>query len=125
MNLERTGIILKTENFDACVNFYRGNFSLPLMFEKHEADFRLACLEFGGAYLMIETGGPRAELSRSLEQNPVIIRFNAGALPDAEARLEKLGTEYSKELFDWGTVLILIDPDGNRVEVRDEQSFIP
>ncbi|MES3676632.1 hypothetical protein QC589_11770 [Halomonas elongata] len=40
MRLQRTGVILNTDNYDACVAFYRDVLALPVIFEKHEGDFR-------------------------------------------------------------------------------------
>jgi lactoylglutathione lyase len=57
MKFARTGVIPNTENYNDCVNFYRGVFELEVMYEESDGDFRLTCLGFCGAYLMIETGG--------------------------------------------------------------------
>ena len=46
-------MILNTQNYEACVAFYRDTLSLPVMFEKRDGDFQLTCLDFGGTYLMI------------------------------------------------------------------------
>ena len=48
-----TGVILKTERFEACVRFYCDLLRLPLWWGKPD----LACLRFGAAYLMVERLG--------------------------------------------------------------------
>ncbi len=86
MRLQRTGVILNTENHEACVAFYRDVLALPVMFEKHEGDFRLTCLEFGGAYLMVETGGVARPEGKRIAENATKLRFNVADLEDASGR---------------------------------------
>lgn len=50
MNFDRTGFILYTINYEACVTFYEKALELKKMFETDT----LTCFEFGGAYLMVE-----------------------------------------------------------------------
>lgn len=123
MNLERTGVILNTENFDACVAFYRDLFCLPVMFEKQEGDFRLTCLDFGGAYLMIETGGNACPEGKSVAGNATKLRFNVRDLGAALAAVTAYGLEATIEDHPWGSTINITDPDGNRVGIRDEQTF--
>ena len=48
MEIKKTGIILLTENYEACVAFYKDTFNLPIISHKEG----LTTLEFGGAYLV-------------------------------------------------------------------------
>ena len=57
MNIVRTGVILNTENYDECVSFYKEVFGLGILFQESQEHFRMTCFEFGGSYLMVETGG--------------------------------------------------------------------
>ena len=119
----RTGIILVVENYEECVSFYRDLFGLPLLHQKVQGDFRLTCLEFGGSYLMIETGGVASVGEKSLEQSPSKLRFNVPDLEEALARVQEFGLEAQIETFDWGSAINITDPDGNRVGIRDEEAF--
>jgi lactoylglutathione lyase len=123
MQIQRTGVILNTENYDACVAFYRDTFSLPVMFEERDGDFRLTCLDFGGAYLMIETDGVANPQGKTIAENATKLRFNVADLEAAERNLNARGIEASIERNPWGATINLIDPDGNRIGLRDEQGF--
>lgn len=113
--VERHGIILKTERYEACLAFYRDGFRLPVEFAN---DF-LTCLSFGSAYLMIEHGGPAAAQPRSLDQNPTVLRFNVADIGAATSALAARGIAAEIQRHDWGTIAICHDPDGNQVELRD------
>ncbi|SHG66974.1 hypothetical protein SAMN05444003_0409 [Cognatiyoonia sediminum] len=66
------GIILGTENYDACLSFYRDTLGLSVWFDKGH----LCCLRFGDGYLMIETGGVASLCLKTNAQNPTVLRFN-------------------------------------------------
>jgi lactoylglutathione lyase len=123
MEILRTGIILNVEKFDACVSFYRDLFDLEVLFEEAYGDFKLACLEFGGSYLMIETGGIAKPGGKSMEEAPSKLRFNVADLDRALARIRSHGIEAEITRNDWGSTISLFDPDGNRIGVRDEETF--
>lgn len=57
MELLTTGFIIRTEHYSACVDFYQRVLGLPIVEEKHDGDFHMTHFAFGGAYLLIETGG--------------------------------------------------------------------
>lgn len=121
----KTGIILVVRNFEQCVAFYRDLFGLQVMYEKVLGEFRLACLEFGNGYLMIESEPPFPQTAneKTIDQNPTKIRFN---VPDVEAALrvvQAFGLEAQIDRFDWGATINLTDPDGNRVGIRDQRGF--
>ncbi|WP_203140491.1 VOC family protein [Marinobacter mangrovi] len=123
MDIKQTGMILNTERFDACVAFYRDLFELPLQFEKQEGDFRLACLDFGGSYLMIETGGWAQPAGKPIEGGAVKLRFNVSDLDAALAKVRAYGIDARIESHPWGSTINLFDPDGNRVGIRDGGRF--
>lgn len=123
MKIENHGIILNVENFDECVRFYRRMFQLNEMFSKTDGDFRLTCLEFGSAYLMIETGGVANGQGKSVEQCPTKLRFNVDSVVDAQKHLNAHGIEAVIVENDWGTIITINDPDGNPISIRDESGF--
>jgi len=123
MEIENYGIILNVKNFDECVNFYKNVFHLKEMFAKEDGDFRLNCLEFGSSYLMIETGGVAQSQEKTLEQCPTKLRFNVESVVEAKNHLSRCGIEAEIVENDWGTIINIIDPDGNPVSIRDESGF--
>ncbi|MEH6652087.1 MAG: glyoxalase/bleomycin resistance/dioxygenase family protein [Motiliproteus sp.] len=123
MDIQRTGIILNTENYDACVVFYRELFNLPVMFEKIEGDFRLTCLGFGGSYLMVETEGYAKPAGKTLAENATKLRFNVADLELVRQRILAFGLDAEIINSSWGSTINIVDPDGNRVGIRDESGF--
>ena len=99
-------------------------FKLPVWFEKIEGDFKLTCLEFGNSYLMIETEGFAEPKEKSIQENATKIRFNVADIDESLVTLKAHGIEAEIENNTWGKTIDLFDPDGNRVGIRDETSFI-
>lgn len=124
MQLNRTGIILNTERYDDCVAFYRDLFGLQIMFQQHYGDFRLTCFEFGGGYLMVETGGCARTGGKTISENAAKLRFNVASLEDALQAVRDYGIAAEINTHDWGSTIDIYDPDGNRVGIRDEAGFV-
>jgi lactoylglutathione lyase len=124
MKFARTGVILNTENYNDCVNFYRNVFELEVMYEESAGDFRLTCLDFGGAYLMIETGGVAKPEGKPISENATKLRFNVDDIDTALESLSRHGVEAEVIRNDWGSTINLHDPDGNRIGIRDETTFV-
>ena len=125
MDLKRTGVIVFTEQYEACVDFYRRIMELPEMFSLDDEHSTLTCLDMGGSYLMVETGGTGMPGGRSVEQSPVKLRFNVADVDAAARLLEARGVQVVIRREAWGTVGDFVDPDGNRCSLRDEGSFVP
>ncbi len=123
MNFRRTGIILFTNHYEACVLFYSETLGLPVMFVADEPGSHLTCCNFGGAYLMIEGDGPPPAAEKSLDRNTTKLRFNVADVEAAAQELEGKGVEVKRAVYDWGTVANFVDPDGNLCQLRDEASF--
>ncbi len=124
MEIARTGIILRVERFDECVNFYHQLFGLPVLFKTQEENFRLACLDFYGSYLMIETGGVTKDGEKTMAENPTRLRFNVRDIDQAIASLREWGIEPKVNRYAWGTTINITDPDGNSVGIRDEKTYL-
>lgn len=123
-NVARYGIILNTENYSGCVAFYRDLFGLPVLFEKKEDGFQLTCFEYGIGYLMVEQGGKAKDGVKTPEESSFKLRFNVNDLDSALSEIRSWGIEASIAENTWGRTINIRDPDGNRVGVRDEPSFL-
>ncbi|NVK25740.1 MAG: glyoxalase/bleomycin resistance/dioxygenase family protein [Gammaproteobacteria bacterium] len=123
MNIERFGIILNVEHFDQCVAFYQSLFGLKALFSKQEGDFRLTCLEFGDAYLMIETGGVAAESEKSLVESPSTLRFHVQSVHAILGLVQQYDPTAKLHDTDWGIIIRCIDPDGNPISIRESAGF--
>ena len=124
-NLKRSGVIVFTEQYEACVYFYRWILELPELFSLDDEHSTLTCLDMGGSYLMIETGGMAMPGGRSIERCPVKLRFNVPDVDSAARHLEAHDVSVTIRRETWGIVGDFIDPDGNRCSLRDEGSFLP
>lgn len=109
------GIILGTQRYDACLEFYRDILGLPVWYEKEG----LVCLRFGDGYLMIETGGVARDQRKTNGENPTMLRFNVDDVEAAAELLQREGVQVQVKKFSWGTVGTFIDPDGNACELKD------
>ncbi|MDD9982800.1 MAG: VOC family protein, partial [Gammaproteobacteria bacterium] len=123
--LTRCGVILCTERYEECVDFYRRMLGLPELFSLDNEHSTLTCLDMGGSYLMIETGGAAVSGAKPIERSPVTLRFNVRDVEAAAEALESRGVSVAVRREPWGTVGDFIDPDGNRCSLRDEGSFFP
>ena len=124
MKIKRTGLILYTENYKACVKFYKEVFKLPILFQKSDDDFALTCFEFGGSYLMVETGGVANPKGKSIRNSSIKIRFNVENCDSTLQYLKNKGINAKITRFDWGSNINTFDPDGNRIGIRDEKMFV-
>lgn len=112
---EHFGIILGTERYEECLEFYRDILGLPVWFEKKG----LCCLRFGTGYLMIETGGMARDHRKPNSENPTMLRFNVRDVEGIAKSLGALGIEVELKAFDWGLVGTFVDPDGNACELKN------
>lgn len=123
MDIEDYGIILNVYNFDECVLFYKSLFGLPEMFSKVDGDFKLTCLAFGSAYLMLESGGVACSSKKTFSQNPAILRFNVADIHKALEAVQEYDSEAKIIENDWGSIIRCIDPDGNPISIRESSGF--
>ncbi|MDX1610239.1 MAG: VOC family protein [Halofilum sp. (in: g-proteobacteria)] len=123
MDIVRTGVILNTERYEACVAFYRDLFGLEVLFRREEEGFRLTCFDYGGAYLMVETGGLAQPAGKTAQESPAKLRFNVADIHAALETVQAHGIDAEIVANDWGHTIDIHDPDGNRVGIRDEATF--
>ncbi len=124
MNYTRTGLILYTENYEKCVTFYSTILELPVLHALDDEHSKLTCVSMGEAnYLMIETGGNSTPERKTLDQNPVWLRFNVEDVEETADELKRKGVNVKIRKEVWGTVADFKDPDGNICSLREEASF--
>lgn len=120
---EQTGIILFTEDFPACLKFYRDLLELPVLFSTES----VVSLKFGDGYLMVEGAGIASPVVKTRAQSPVTLRFNVADVDIAAERLRAKGIAVEVSHHDWGIIGGFADPDGNRCELRNhfDGTFAP
>ena len=118
MDIVQTGIVLKTENYEDCRDFYRDTLCLPIIFVEDHDTWNITCFEIGASYLMIETGGVASPPEKSFAQSPIKIRLNVSDIESTVRELQTRGVATVILRHDWGEVAEFCDPDGNRVAVR-------
>jgi len=121
MDFDRTGIILYTINYEACVRFYKKVLELEILFTTE----MLTCFKLGSTYLMVEVDDTikEGQKLKPVERIKTCIRMNVS---DVKAYTEKLklhNIEYDYQEQSWGTNAKFFDPDGNLCAFRDSQSF--
>ncbi|MDR3472880.1 MAG: VOC family protein [Devosia sp.] len=114
--IAQPGLMLFTENYAACVAFYRDTLGLPVLFDKGY----LVTLGFGSGYIMIEKEGVAVPGGKSRAQSPVTLRFNVEDVEAAAAMLQSRGVEVDVRHWDWGITGAFLDPDGNYCELKDQ-----
>jgi lactoylglutathione lyase len=119
MKITKPGIILFAKNYERCVIFYRDLLGFELMFKTPS----LSCLEFGGAYLMVETGGVEKKGGKTRAENPTTIRLNVEDVEAAAQELRAQGVNVSISEHSWGTIGTFNDPDGNKCQLKDAMNF--
>lgn len=116
----RTGIILKTEKYQECLSFYSSVLGLNVVSEKVEDDFIMSELAFGDSYFLVETGGKYSPTAKDVGKNPITIRFDVADTSQVLALLSSHGVKADYYEYDWGKIVLVYDPDGNRVEFKAE-----
>jgi len=109
----RPGLVLFTENYAACIAFYRDMLQLPVEQETEG----LVRFGWGAAYLMVERGGVALSAGKGKTEGPVL-RFNVDDLERSAALLRGRGLSLDVQHWEWGSIGVFFDPDGNRCELR-------
>ncbi len=117
------GVVLFTERYKACVDFYRRALELEVLHEIDRMDERLTTFALGDTYLMVEGDGVGSDEVKTVESCPTKLRFN---VPDVDAAADILrdrGVEVGVIEHSWGTTAEFADPDGNPCALRSDQGF--
>ncbi|MCQ0090241.1 VOC family protein [Roseovarius sp. M141] len=123
MKFSRTGIILNSEKYMECVDFYGKILGLNILFERDRQDEKLTCFDLGGVYLMVETGGRASPNVKPIERCPTKFRFNVSDVDAASDDLRRKGVTVEVRRHEWGTTAEFADPDGNRCALRSDAGF--
>ncbi|BFT73590.1 VOC family protein [Paenibacillus sp. P36] len=117
MEYREFGLILFVERYDECVTFYREVLNLPVRNVKSS----LVCFNLPHGYLMVEQGGVGETKEKLRTQNPTVIRFDVDSLLPIVCKLEERGVKFieRKLSYSWGSIAVLKDPDGNRIELGE------
>ena len=113
--IAQPGLILFTENYDACLAFYRDVLELEVLHSQPG----LTRFAFGSGYLMVERGGVARKGGKSMGESPVTLRFNVADIDTAIDMLRERGVEVEVHTWTWGVTGHFLDPDGNRCELKD------
>ena len=119
MNIEMPGLVLLTEDYNACVRFYREILGLPLLFARDGQ----SCLHFGGAYLMLKSDDAARSPDKNRRQNPAVLRFNVLDVQATAHELRDKGLTVTLEQQELGAIASFVDPDGNRCELNPHQAL--
>ncbi|MFD0675179.1 VOC family protein [Cohnella sp. GCM10027633] len=115
MNIKETGIILFLGNYEENVHFYVEKLGLKIR-ERKEG---LTKFEFGNSYLMVENNGVLSKTEKNRSQNPTVIRIEVEDFDDSVKELIDRDVQVEVHRFDWGTIGVIIDPEGNRLELKN------
>lgn len=120
MILKESGIILFTENYESSLRFYIDKLGLQLREQKDN----LAILAFGNSYLMIENDGVASPTPKSRHQSSTVLRLDVYDFEDTISELRNRGVHVEIYEFDWGTIGFIVDPEGNKIEIKEALSVI-
>jgi len=107
---DQFGLILFVEKFQGCERFYAETIGLRISYRAK----LLTRFEFGNVYLMLE--GEDND-SRNGARGSFVIRFSVEDLVGATEYLRRRGVDVVTRDFDWGSIAVFTDPDGNRCEL--------
>lgn len=125
MDYVRVGVILNTQRYEECVQFYGSILGLSISHRIDQGDDEITVLDLGGAYLMVEHGGTSHEGVKPTAVCPTKFRFNVADVEASAADLRKKGVALTIIRHEWGTTAEFADPDGNRCALRSEHDFNP
>lgn len=123
MKFTKAGVILFTQKYQECVDFYGKVLGLEILHKIDRADEHLTTFSLGDAYLMVETGGVSHVGVKTNDTSPTKFRFN---VPDVEAACNELrskGVDPRVIRHKWGISAEFSDPDGNPCALRSDYGF--
>jgi len=121
VNFDRTGIILYTINYQACIHFYSIILGLEILFTTP----MLTCYNFGGVYLMVEIDDTTKESTSVTPPDRIktCLKMNVENVKEYADNLKAHNIEVDYQEHEWGTIAKFFDPDHNLCAFRDSQTF--
>ncbi|WP_111734443.1 VOC family protein [Roseovarius amoyensis] len=123
MNFTKAGVILNTENYRDCVDFYGSILGLPILQQFGNGSDEITVFSLGSSYLMVEHGGTAHPEGKSNSTCPTKFRFNVRDVDASASELREKGVALTVLHHDWGTTAEFSDPDGNRCALRSDEGF--
>jgi lactoylglutathione lyase len=118
LDFREFGLILFVERYEECKDFYKNILQLKVRKVKDS----LVSFELPNGYLMVERGGVGNDQEKTRDQNPTVIRFDVELLDPVVKQLAERGVYFKEDSilkFSWGTIAVINDPDGNRIEIGE------
>jgi len=115
MKIAETGFIIFMERYPETLKFYTEK--LRLHVRKQEDG--LTIFDFGRSYLMLEDHGVSSAEEKTRAQNPTVIRIDVFDFDHTVEELTERGVQVQVHQFNWGTIGVIIDPEGNRIEIKE------
>jgi lactoylglutathione lyase len=123
MNFTMVGIILFTQNYEECIDFYGRILELETLQKIDRVGEQLTTFMLGDTYLMVEKGGAAHNSAKAVESCPIKFRF---IVPDVNTTCDELRNKgITVNVIDhtWGVTAEFSDPDGNRCALRSNEGF--
>ncbi|MGG1637757.1 VOC family protein [Paenibacillus sp. FSL K6-3182] len=115
MNIHEAGIIIFMENYKETLDFYKTKLGLPVREQKED----LTIFDFGKSYLMVEDHGVSSAAEKTRAQNPTVLRLDVTDFDVTIKEIRDRGIEVKVYTPSWGTIGVIIDPEGNRIEIKE------
>jgi lactoylglutathione lyase len=116
MDIERTGLILKTSRVEECVAFYRDVLECPVWFRNED----VTCLGIGESYILVE---PLDKTASDQPSPNLILRLNVADVRKEAEALRARGADAWIDDFEWGTICTFFDPVGTKLELMEAHRF--
>lgn len=123
MKLAKAGIILNTQKYRQCVDFYGNILGLKVLFEIDRQNEQLTTFALGDLYLMVEPDGHSHAGTKPIGKCPTKLRFNVTDVQNECDTLRAKGIHVEIAHHAWGTTAEFCDPDGNRCALRSTVGF--
>lgn len=123
MKITRTGIILNTQKYQECIEFYDNILGLEVLHKIDRDNEKITTFLFGDTYLMVETGGNSYDGVKPIYTCPTKFRFNVSNVQVECNKLQSKGVQIEVIHHEWGTTAEFSDPDGNRCALRSDEGF--
>lgn len=123
MKFTKAGIILNTQKYKECLNFYGNILGLEILHEIDRPNEQLTSFALGEVYLMVEPGGNSHDGVKPTETCPTKFRFNVADIQAECDKLRNKGVHLKLVEHEWGSTAEFSDPDGNRCALRSDKGF--